>query len=258
VSTDLLPAMPGLAALVAEVFDARLPWALAAAFAGGLILGFAGFGSGLVLVPLLSLVYGPAEGIAVMMVMATLGGLMLTRGAVAAMNWREAIPMTVAAALVMPLGSWLLLTGDPALLRRGIGAAVVLLALAMRVGTRWSGRRGPAPAVAAGTLSGLVNGAVGLGGVVAGLYILSSRDPAAVQRANIVVVGTAVAALAFGYLAAGGAVGAATLGRAAVLMVPYTFTLWCGAKFFRVTPDSLFRRVALWLVMGIGLSALVL
>jgi hypothetical protein len=44
VSTDLLPAMPGLAALVAEVFDTRLPWGLAAAFAGGLILGFAGFG----------------------------------------------------------------------------------------------------------------------------------------------------------------------------------------------------------------------
>ena len=54
------------------LFDAKLVYAVAVVFGGGIILGFSGFGAGLVLVPLLSLIYSPREAVAILMLVGVL------------------------------------------------------------------------------------------------------------------------------------------------------------------------------------------
>ena len=54
-------------------FDVRLALALGVVLVGGVVLGFSGFGTGLIFVALLSLIYSPREAVALLMIMGTLG-----------------------------------------------------------------------------------------------------------------------------------------------------------------------------------------
>jgi hypothetical protein len=55
-------------------------------------------------------------------------------------------------------------------------------------------------------------------------------------------------------LAIGGAIGLDTVIRCAVLVIPYGAALWVGARVFRRTTDAIYRRVALVLLIAVGLS----
>ncbi len=220
-------------------------------------MGFGGFGSGLVLMPLLTLIYSPTHAVAIQMVLVTATGFALMPGAAPHVRRREAVPMLAAACLVMPFGSYVLQTADAAVLRPVIGVVVLVLAAVQLRGASYTGRRNVPTAAAAGAVSGLANGTVGLGGLIVGLYMVSSRDPAATQRANIIAVGTGVAGVNLVILALSGVYAAELAARIAVLMVPYGFTAWCGARFFRVAPGALYRKIVLTLVMALGVATLV-
>ena len=240
-----------------SLFDQEFAYALATVFAGGVVMGFGGFGSGLILMPLLTLIYSPTHAVAIQMVLVTITGFALLPAAIPRTRWRQAGPMLLTACLVMPFGSYLLQTMDPLIVRRVVGVVVLVLAAIQFRGATYNGPRNAVTATAAGAVSGMANGAVGLGGLVIGLYMVSSRDPAAMQRANIIVVGTGVAAINLVILAFSGVYIFDLIVRIAVLMVPYGVTAWCGAKFFHVTPGALYRRIILTLVMALGVATLV-
>ena len=165
--------------------------------------------------------------------------------------------MLTSACLVMPFGSYLLQTTDPAVLRPVIGIVVLVLAAIQFRSAAYTGPRNALTATAAGTVSGMANGTVGLGGLIVGLYMVSSRDPAVMQRANIIVVGTGVAVVNLVILALSGVYVADLAARIAILMVPYGITAWCGARFFHITPGALYRKIVLTLVMALGVATLV-
>ena len=220
-------------------------------------MGFGGFGSGLVLMPLLTLIYSPTHAVAIQMVLVTITGSALMPGAIPRIRWREAGPMLMTACLVMPFGSYILQSTDPGIVRRIIGIVVLVLAAIQFRGTAYTGPRNALTATAAGAVSGMANGAVGLGGLIVGLYMVSSRDAAAMQRANIIVIGTGVAAFNLIILAFSGVYVPDLIARIAVLMVPYGITAWCGVRFFHITPGALYRKIVLTLVMALGVVTLV-
>ncbi len=248
--------MPDFAWLL-SLFDQEFVYALATVFAGGVVMGFGGFGSGLILMPLLTLIYSPTHAVAIQMVLVTITGFALLPAAIPNTRWREAGPMLLTACLVMPFGSYLLQTMDPLIARRIVGVVVLILAAVQIRGAIYSGPRNTMTATAAGAVSGMANGAVGLGGLIIGLYMVSSRDSAAMQRANIIVVGTGVAATNLVILAFSGVYIFDLIVRISILMVPYGITAWCGAKFFHVMPGALYRRIILTLVMALGVATLV-
>ena len=207
--------------------------------------------------PLLTLIYSPTHAVAIQMVLVTITGFALMPSAIPHTRWREAAPMLITACLVMPFGSYLLQTTDPAVLRPVIGIVVLVLAAIQFRSAAYTGPRNALTATAAGAVSGMANGTVGLGGLIVGLYMVSSRDPAVMQRANIIVVGTGVAGVNLVILALSGVYVADLASRIAILMVPYGITAWCGARFFHVTPGALYRKIVLTLVMALGVATLV-
>ena len=100
-----------------SLFDQEFTYALATVFAGGVVMGFGGFGSGLVLMPLLTLIYSPTHAVAIQMVLVTITGFALMPAAIPSTRWREAVPMLLAACLVMPFGSYILQSTDPGIVR---------------------------------------------------------------------------------------------------------------------------------------------
>ncbi|MBH64112.1 MAG: hypothetical protein CL569_17025 [Alphaproteobacteria bacterium] len=240
-----------------EFIDLSLVLAAFSAVAAGIVYGFAGFGAAYVLIPLLSLIYDAREAVAMVMMMVTLGSVGLAFRTARYAAWRQIGPMSVLAMATIPIGSMILLTVDPELMRRAIGAVILFFAAAMLFGVAYRGRRNLFTAAVAGIVGGVAHGAVGLGGLAVSLYVMSSQDPAAVQRAGVVVFSALVAAASTIVLTISGVVNSTSIARSLLLMIPFGITLWCGARVFRSTPVPIFRRIVLVLVLALGITTLV-
>lgn len=223
-----------------DLFDLDLALAAVSTIVAGLVYGFARFGSGYVLIPVFSLIFGVRDAVAVIAIMATLGGIGMMINSARRVEWRQIGQLCVVASLTTPMGIVILLSVDPELMRRIIGAPVIVSAAALMMDVVYRGTRNMITSAIASVSVGLAHGAVSLGGLTGSLYILSSEKSAVVQRAGIVVVSTKVSAIAAVILTVQGTVDTAVAARSLILMVPFGITVWCGARVFSVTPEPVF------------------
>ena len=86
--------------------------------------GFAGFGSALIYMPLISAVYGPAVAAPTLLLFDTICSLPFALHAMPHANRREVVPVSIAGALALPLGVMALLWVDALILRWFIAALV--------------------------------------------------------------------------------------------------------------------------------------
>lgn len=243
---------------VSGIFDVALAFGMVVAAVNGVIHGYTGFGGALMTVPLLTFLFGPVEAIAIVGVMTICGSAQLYPRAVRNVLWRELLPIFAGIATVMPLGAFFLFNLDPLLIRRAMGAFILVFAFILMSGWVYRGPRGIAPGAVVGALAGGITGASGVGGPPLALYYLASPEPVDVQRANIII---SVAVLTIAMLVAvsvGGGFSETVLLRAVILTPAYVFGVWAGARLFAVAPKSYFRRIVLWLLVVTGLSVVLI
>lgn len=239
------------------MFDVRLALALGVVLVGGVVLGFAGFGTGLIFVALLSLIYNPREAVSLLVIMGTLGAIMLFPAATRHTVWREAVPVAGSAILVLPLGSYVLLTLDQHTMQRAIGVVVLGLSFLTFRGATYPGPRGLGIHIVAGVISGLVAGATALGRLLVALYFISAKHPPVVQRANIIVAGSTISLFNLTVLTFTGVVTMELAVRGAILFLPFAATIWLGTRFFRAIEADWFRRIVSSLVMLIAVVTII-
>lgn len=228
------------------------------ALAGGFMFGFAGFGGGLIMTPLLAIIYWPTEAVIIVNAIPILVAWQVVPTIRPYVNWREVTPLIVVSLIATPIGAYFLLVGDPEVIRRVMGVVVLFAAVTMLLGWTYSGPRNRLTSTIAGFIGGGMNGYVGLGGPFISLYFLSVAESSRIQRANILISMLAISIIVMIPLAVGGAFTRDTVVRCAVLMIPYGVALWVGARVFRRATDAIYRRVALILLVAVGVSAWVL
>jgi uncharacterized membrane protein YfcA len=243
--------------IVDAIMNQRFALAVCAAVVGGIVRGFSGFGAGLVMAPLLALIYGAVDAVVIVLVTALFGGLQLIPGAWRYAAWRDLLPIIAGAAVAAPLGGYLLLVGDPDIMRRFIGGFVLASAMVMLMGWSYGGIRNRWISLLAGILSGAVNGAGGIGGPPATIYLISSRHPAVVKRANIAIAMTSLNIVTITPLVLAGIVTADLFLRAVVLLPAFAGAIYLGSSLFAGATDRAYHLVALWLLVAIGLVAVV-
>ncbi len=242
----------------ADLLTVELALASGIAVLGGLIYGFGGFGGGLTMVPLLALVYGLPAAVAIVGMSVTIGATQLVPNGLRNADWRS-VGLTIAAAFIgAPTGTYLLLSSDPEIARRIIGALVIVFALIMMSGWTYSGPRNRLTHVLVGGVSGLISGFGSGGGGVVSLYFVSWLDDAVRTRANIFTTSYVLATLMAGGLIVAGAVSISTFFLMLFLLIPYSAGVRAGALLFRRASDAQYRRFVLWLLVGIGASTLVI
>ena len=99
-------------------------------------------------------------------------------------------------------------------------------------------------------------GATSVGAPPVILYLLSGPDSAAVTRANLTVFVTAISVIGLIMLAVAGAITAALAISAAALTIPFLLAIWLGGKLFARLSDVGTRRLALVLMLGVGVASL--
>ncbi|MBX3521583.1 MAG: sulfite exporter TauE/SafE family protein [Xanthobacteraceae bacterium] len=215
------------------------------AFLAGLLRGFAGFGSSLLLVPPLGIVLGPTVAVTVGTLLECLATLLLFFPAIQHTDRRALASLAVPASAAVPIGHAALILMNPYLSNLLISIIILGLSVWVVSGSALRFPRGLLGRLFAGALSGLFNGFGSAGGPPLMLYILSGPESAEVKRANIITVsGVALIAAVtsmyfFGFLRRE----ALTSG---MLLAPIFFVGGLiGMYLFKAAPERYYQRIAL-------------
>lgn len=236
--------------------DWGLVAAVVATVVAGLMRGYSGFGTAVILAPIYSLLWGPRAGVPVMLLMELLVSVQLLPGALKDADRRVVLPLGGAAAVATPMGAWILLTADGEALRRFIGGFVLVFGLLLMSGWRYHGSRPLSLNLFVGTMAGLLKGSTGMSGPPVILYLLAGLEDAKRHRANLILFFATIAIVSVVPPLIGGLIDLPVLVRLAVLLPVMAISVPIGARLFRVIPDRLYRPFAMGVLLVAGGLAL--
>ena len=213
--------------------------------AAGILRGFSGFGSALLVVPVLGFTVGPAAAVAIATLLEGFATLLLLRPALPHTNTRLLAAMVPAASCGIPLGHAMLTRLNPAASNLLISLAVAGLASWMMAGARLRFPRGLSGQIGAGALSGFLTGFGGVGGPPLVLYIVSGPESALIKRANVIVISGMALIAAMISMMLFGLLDGESLGGGFVLAPVFLIGGMLGARLFRVAPERFYQRVAM-------------
>jgi uncharacterized membrane protein YfcA len=237
--------------------DIGLWTAIGVTLVAGLMRGFAGFGSAMLMAPIFAILFGSAEMIVTVVAIELVVSLQLFPQVRGHADWKTLAPMSIAACAAMPLGVWLLASVDKNTIVTGVSAIIVAFVLLMWTGWKYHGRRSPYAAATVGAISGAMMATTSVGGPPVLLYLLSGNDPPSVNRANIVTYYFLTQFLLIVIVLATGVAGWGALARAVVLFPVMIMGAYAGGRLFHgLASERLYRNVALAILFATGLFGL--
>ena len=226
------------------------------AFLGGLVRGFAGFGTALVALPLMGQVLPPVWALVVLVVMDMVGPLPNLPRALRDGAMGQVGLLAAGAILGLAPGVWLLTRMEPDAFR----LAVSVLALGMLVllvsGLRWRGAMTRPLLMGTGGLSGFLGGVSGLAGPPVILLYVAGPNPPALIRANTLVYLFVFDILLLGLLGAQGHLSAVPVWLGLAMALPNLAGNIVGARLFNPGRERLYRAAAYAIITASALSGL--
>lgn len=224
------------------------------AFFAGIVRGFSGFGSALMVVPVMAAVFGPQLAIPAAVIIHLVTGAQLMPGALKDCEWGRVIPLSIAGSLAIPVGVWFLTSQDPDLLRKIISVLIIVFAFVMLRGWRYTGRVNGWVMAAVGAVGGLITGAATIGGPPVVAFLMAGPFSAAQNRAAIILYFTFVQSVALVFYWVAGVMVWPVVGICILVMPTLMLGMWLGQRLFRRASEQGFRRFALIFLVFIGIA----
>lgn len=235
-------------------------WIIAAlALVAGVARGLAGFGVGLVMMPVGALLVTPQVMVPVIAAIDIPIALYLMGPAWRQFDRRSVAILGGAAVLGLPLGVFALTVVSAETLALSVNALALAAAIALLAGLRLRGRDTATRTFAIGALSGVLQGSVSLPGPPIILGWIAAQLPGAVLRANIIMYFLLIDVIVVPMHAYAGLFTQDAVILAISLTPIYFLGTVLGQKSFGHVPEDWFRRVVLGLVIlgavgGIAMS----
>jgi uncharacterized membrane protein YfcA len=235
-------------------FSLEIPIFLVATFAGALVAGLSGFAFGLIAASIWLYILDPLQTASLIMAF----GLIVQGYSVyklrSAVNWKKLWPFVLGAALGVPFGVAILSWANPAHVRAGVGAFLILYSLyaLFRPAIAPIKAGGAMADAGVGFLNGVLGGMTGLAGILVTLWCGLRGWPKDVQRAVFQPVAVAIFLMSAVWIGASGAVTPDTV-KLFMLGLPALLAgSWLGLKLFGRLDEAAFRKVVLALLLGSG------
>jgi uncharacterized protein len=228
--------------------DSAFLWLMAIVLVAGIVRGFAGFGTGLIVSPACAALFSPQAALITLFVLDLGPSNLLVLQAWKHARWREVIPMSIGNALLFPAGLLFLKFGDPLVLRWAITIVVLAFVALLAAGFRYHGERKLPVSVGVGAMAGFLSGFAGIPGPPVILYWMAAAATHSVVRANLIMffaVGEVISGIG---LWAGGIFELRYVVMGAIACLPYLAGLLLGSALFRLASEHAYRRVAILLV----------
>jgi len=238
------PALPFLAVM------------LPAAFCGGFVRGFTGFGGPLLVLPVMTIFEPAASAAATVLCMDVFANVQMLPATRSHWSARVLVPLLVGTAIGLPLGTYVLVTFDPSVMRRVIAAVVLAAAGVLLLGWRYTRAIRTPGYGTCGFLGGAIMGATGLG-VVTPLLLSAGPGGAAETRANIVAWVFLATLFMLALLFARRVLVSADLPSLLPLIVSYLVGIAVGCRMHNRASEAAARRATLICVIAIALVSIV-
>ena len=230
---------------------------IAIAMVGGVMRGFAGFGTTLIMVPFFSLLMPPSEAVFIALATDVLVMIPLLPNAVRDAQWKYIWPMIIGVFLATPLGVMVLKITNPEVMEILIAILVIGSAFLLLSGWKYEGKRANSLSFFVGAFSSVVNGATGMGGPPVVVYFLAQgMSPKSLRASlNSLAFIMEVAAALLIYFA-----GVAEFKILVTVFILFPFMLlftWIGSKIFSVLDNSLFNKIILYFLLIFGVYIIV-
>lgn len=227
-------------------------------FLSGALRGFVGFGASLVIVIVLSIVVGPPAAVAIAGLSGLGPGLQLLPTAMRHAERAFVLPFCLMAFLIAPIGTWVLVVTDPAIMKMLISVFVLVMVWMLYLDWKPAAVEGPTMLITVGAVAGFVQGSAGMGGPPAVAVALARTAPPVRQRAN--VIGATIALSVSGLLPLWyNGVFTWQIVFFSVIATPfYVLGTWLGSYLFGRHGHRFFRNAALLALAVVGVITFVL
>ncbi|MEX0338408.1 MAG: sulfite exporter TauE/SafE family protein [Arenibacterium sp.] len=233
-----------------------LIWIALAVSVAGLVRGFSGFGSAMIIMPVTTAFVSPVAAITVMALSDLFGVIPSAPGAWRDVNRGDLIRLVVGAMVFMPVGIWFLTSIDAQIFGWIVSIIVFILLAAMMAGWRYRGRLTPSLVFGTGSFGGLMGGAVGLAGPPVIMLYMASTLPARAIRATLMLYLVGMDFLILGYLASFGIIESLAVVMGLFMAVPYMIFNKLGAQLFGKGSDAQFRWAAYMIIAASAIIGL--
>jgi uncharacterized membrane protein YfcA len=232
----------------------ELPLFLLATFAGALVAGLTGFAFGLVVSAIWLYILTPLQTATLIIAF----GLLVQGYSVwklrGTLDWRRLWPFMAGAVLGAPVGVSILTWANPAHVRMGVGAFLVLYSLyaLLRPAIPAVKTGGAAADACVGFLNGVLGGITGLAGILVIIWCGLRGWSKDVQRAVFQPVAIAIFVMSALWIGAKGAITPDVI-KLFLIGLPALFAgTWLGMKLFGRLDEATFRKIVLALLLVSG------
>ncbi|MFL6838937.1 MAG: sulfite exporter TauE/SafE family protein [Bradyrhizobium sp.] len=235
-------------------FPLELALFLFATFAGALVAGLSGFAFGLIAASIWLYILNPVQTATLIIVF----GLIVQGYSVwklrRALEWKKLWPFLLGATLGVPIGVTILTWANPAHVRMGVGAFLVLYSLyaLFRPAIPPVKAGGAAADAGVGFLNGVLGGITGLAGILVTIWCGLRGWPKDVQRTVFQPVAVAIFLMSALWIGAKGVITADTVKLFVTGLPALLAGTWLGLKLFGRLDEAAFRKVVLVLLLLSG------
>jgi hypothetical protein len=222
-------------------------------FVASFARGYSGFGFSALLVSSGSLVADPARLVVLALILEVLASVLQARSVWTLIDWRRVGLLIAGAALGTPAGTWLLAHVPAEGMKAGIAVFVLLAAALLLAGFSLERKVQSAGTATLGAVSGVANGATGMGGLPLVLFFTAQGDDPARMRATLIAYFFILDLMGLAFLAEQGLVSEANFSDALFALPVLLIGMWLGARHFLGATAESFRRSTLWLLVILGL-----
>jgi len=227
---------------------AVLVYSLVCVFLAAIVRGYSGFGFSLLVITALSLALTPAQIVPSIFLLEIAASLHLLPTIWRDIHWRSLLPLIVGCLIATPLGVRLLATVPAPPMQVALAVFVIGTTFLLWHGFALKRIPGAAGSIGVGAVSGLCNGAFGIGGPPVILLYLSTPAGDAVGRASLITFFLATDMIGLVLLAREGLVTWDAFARAAIFIIPLILGVWLGARSFKTADPMMFRKLVLILL----------
>lgn len=233
---------------------ADLLLAIATAALAGLLRGTTGFGSSLVLAPVLSIILTPTDAVAITLLIGISASVILLPRYFGEIDQPPVSALCIwGLAFVVP-GTFLLKVVSAATMRALISWTMIVISALIIIKPHFKFQAVRWHAALAGALGGAIMGATSMGGPPVVLYLVGTEKNRLTLKANIVAAVGFLELAAIGVLSLTGEIGSTTLLRFAVLLPAFCLFMHFGEKFAGPALGGKYQSVVLWLLLLIGVA----
>lgn len=225
-------------------------------FIAGCVRGFAGFGAGMIFMPVATSVMLPSTAAAAFLFIDGIVALPLVFRALRQCDWPTVLPAVIGAVVFVHFGAWLLANTDVLALRWSIFAIVTGLLLLLISGWRYRNKPTMPVSLGVGAVAGVLGGISQVSGPpVVAFWLSSAREPAIV-RANLIVffalasIGTFIAYILNGFFTL-------EVFHLLIMAIPvYALAIYAGSQGFSRANPALYRKLAYGLIALAALTSM--